>query len=174
MESSVSVEELAIAFKESLDRGGKLHNIRASLRSEVFQCLQHSIKTKKQVDDKSQDEFDLCVPEEVELCHGLIIEYLRHNGLIHTLSTFKAETEGMHTRISDDYDVVDENTMVKRLKKKLNLNNLVNDDMENKNHGCNDDKAHNTRHELSQKNSNIPIILQIICSLRQGTLPHKR
>lgn len=154
-----------------MERGGKLNNIRASLRSEVFQCLQHSIKIKKQVDDKSQDEFDICVPEEVELCHGLIIEYLRYNGLIHTLSTFKAETEGMHTKIRDDYDVVDENTMVKSLKSKLNLNDDID---ENKNDGCNDDEAHSTRDKFSQNNSNIPILLQIICSLRQGTLKHQR
>jgi hypothetical protein len=173
MESTISVEELAQAFKESLDRGGKLHNIRASLRSEVFQCLQNSIKIKKQVDDKSRDDIQLYAPEEVELCHGLIIEYLRYNGLVHTLSTFEAETEGMHTRISYDYDAVDESSIVKRLKKKLNLNNL-NDDMdENKSDRCSDE-ANNATDELSHNNSKIPILLQIIDSLRQGTLTYRR
>lgn len=100
MDSTVSREDLALAFKERLQRMGKLDDIRASLRSEVFQCLQNSQQKDNPESDKLHDrkcDSDVVLPIELELCHGLILEYLQCSGLVHTLSTYRVETSVIHS-----------------------------------------------------------------------------
>ena len=71
MDPSVSREDLVYAFKERLQRMGKLDDIQAFLRSEVFSCLQNSQDKDNHESDKLNDKHN---PIELELCHGLIVE----------------------------------------------------------------------------------------------------
>ncbi len=119
-----SVEVVADSVQERLERLGKLKDIRASLRHEVFQCLQSSRKAEQHcspsrcsntvpsdgggddqavssnVNNNAYEEPKIIMPMEVKLCHLLIQEYLQSSGLHHTLNTFNAETSDMDVNIS--------------------------------------------------------------------------
>ena len=95
---SVEIKDLKSAFKECLESKGKLDDIRASLRSEVYQCLQLALNQKFENDERNEDKKNSNTPPfEIEICHRLIREFLQCSGLVHTLSTFEAEVANVFT-----------------------------------------------------------------------------
>ena len=134
MEDSISVNDLACAMKESLERMGKLDSIRASLRSQVFQCLQSSLQIKQQQEQQTQQSsFDsnkhetklesrhdlimVDAPIEFDLCQYLIVDYLKCCGFQHTLSTFKAESGDtrMNNRTHDSAKLATSEQIMRRI-----------------------------------------------------------
>ena len=161
-----SIEEVADAFKESLQRTGKLGTIRASLRSEVFQCLQSSLNAKR--NDISAENGNtignICAPPmEIQLCHSLILEYLQCNGLVHTLSTFKAETSEMFSRSSNLTDRID---FTSRIEEELSLNDDDDNDVEET---ARSRKRNSTVTDIKtiKKAERIPLLFKIVRSLRR-------
>ena len=168
--TSVSVEEVANAFQESLDRLGRLDHIRASLRYEVYQCLQQSLQLNNgfnRSNDDENSEYNKCgdgddnnsknhihnipTPREVELCHALIVDYLHCRGFVHTLSTFKAEMKGKQHR-KDDYNGEYDDGLRRRIKKELNLEEQI----------CHE----NSKEDKEQ--ATVPLLFQIVTSLRHN------
>ena len=108
--SAIIMEDNIVeAFKNTLERKGNLDHIRASLRSEVFQCFQSALSHKKygkNHDGVDQEQENLSSSTIViEICHHLISEFLQCSGLIHTLSTFKAETKPSMMKRNDSDNV---------------------------------------------------------------------
>ena len=78
-------ETLTSALKSTLERSGALENIRAQVRSTVFECISES---KSMSGQESLPE----PPIENVLINELIAEYLEFNGYNNSLSVFTAES----------------------------------------------------------------------------------
>ena len=94
--------DLLDALKLSLKRKGTLGKLKASLRYEVFDCLQRSLQCIQEEKDSSSNGEALhpSPPKENEIINGMIAEYLHFNGYEQSLRMFQVETgkDGMYTR----------------------------------------------------------------------------
>lgn len=99
---TATVNELNEAFKESLERNGVMRKLRASLRLELFKCLQTSVqRTDNNLYSSSNEEEDssalaskpiqINVPPENAIIDQLFIEYLEFNRYSYTLNIFRSE-----------------------------------------------------------------------------------
>jgi len=103
--TTATIDELGDAFKESLERKGVMGKLRASLRSELYKCLQSSVQHTRETNPSSSKEgVDLPllaslpmktgIPPENGIIDQLFIEYLEFNKYSYTLSTFQEELSG--------------------------------------------------------------------------------
>ena len=78
--TGATLGELSQALKETLQYKGVLHDLKASLRAEVFSCLE------------AEEIVPPTLPNENLLINEIILEYLQFNGYNHAASVLSAES----------------------------------------------------------------------------------
>lgn len=164
-----TIDDVSLALKETLQRNGKLDSIRASLRSEVFQSLQLALQHKYSGDnnhfENDKENIEAQVPnDEIEICHELICDFLQCSGLVHTLSTFKAETSSncnIASKKRSNKDTDEE--LIKAFEKKV-------DGKGNKNHFYEDFKIFQNGKRVNESGDDarkgIPLLLKMVDSIQ--------
>jgi len=83
--------DLTDELKQKLEENGELQKLRSQLRYQVFRCL-HSRTENAGTSLSLESPKPECKPECNVIIDELIVEYLKYNGHIHTLSAFVLES----------------------------------------------------------------------------------